>query len=94
MTGNTRLFHDQVAPLVDRVVAVNPAQFQVITTKTFIVSPFNGHYRPPEHYLCEADRSSKITWVQCNPAHMSKPVMCMGNDRSAVSRGRKRTCGS
>jgi len=31
MTGNTRLFHDQVAPLVDRVVAVNPTQFQVIT---------------------------------------------------------------
>jgi transposase len=28
MTGNTRLFHDQVAPLV---VAVNPTQFQVIT---------------------------------------------------------------
>ena len=31
MTGNTRLFRDQVQPLVDRVVAVNPAQFQVIT---------------------------------------------------------------
>jgi transposase len=31
MTGNTRLFHDQVAPLVDRVVAVNPSQSQVIT---------------------------------------------------------------
>jgi hypothetical protein len=31
MTGNTRLFHEQVAPLVDRVVAVNPSQFQVIT---------------------------------------------------------------
>ena len=28
MTGNTRLFHDQVARLVDRVVAVNPTQFQ------------------------------------------------------------------
>jgi transposase len=31
MTGNTRLFHDQVRPLVDRIVAVNPTQFQVIT---------------------------------------------------------------
>ena len=31
MTGNTRLFHDQVAPLVDRIVAVNPTQFKVIT---------------------------------------------------------------
>ncbi len=31
VTGNTRLFHDAVAPHVKRVVAVNPNQFQVIT---------------------------------------------------------------
>src|SRR5580698_8413468 len=31
MSGNTRLFHDQVRPLGDRVVAVNPTQFHVIT---------------------------------------------------------------
>ena len=31
VTGNTRLFHDAVAPHVARVVAVNPSQFQVIT---------------------------------------------------------------
>jgi transposase len=31
VTGNTRLFHDAVAPLVKRVVAVNPSQFKVIT---------------------------------------------------------------
>jgi transposase len=31
VTGNTRLFHDAVAPHVARVVAVNPNQFQVIT---------------------------------------------------------------
>lgn len=31
VTGNTRLFHDAVAPHVERVVAVNPSQFQVIT---------------------------------------------------------------
>jgi transposase len=31
VTGNTRLFHDTVAPHVARVVAVNPSQFQVIT---------------------------------------------------------------
>ncbi len=31
MTGNTRLFHDAVAPHVKRVVAVNASQFQVIT---------------------------------------------------------------
>ena len=31
ITGNTRLFHDAVAPNVKRVVAVNPDRFQVIT---------------------------------------------------------------
>jgi transposase len=31
VTGNTRLFHDVVAPHVERVVAVNPSQFQIIT---------------------------------------------------------------
>src|SRR5499425_201900 len=31
VTGNTRLFHDAVAPHVKRVVAVNPNQFKVIT---------------------------------------------------------------
>jgi transposase len=31
VTGNTRLFHDAVAPHVGRVVAVNPRQFKVIT---------------------------------------------------------------
>ena len=31
VTGNTRLFHDAVAPHVARVVAVNPSQFKVIT---------------------------------------------------------------
>jgi transposase len=31
VTGNTRLFHDAVAPHVGRVVAVNPSQFQVLT---------------------------------------------------------------
>jgi hypothetical protein len=31
VTGNTRLFHDAVAPLVKRVVAVNPNRFRVIT---------------------------------------------------------------
>lgn len=31
VTGNTRLFHDAVAPFVERVVAVNPSQFKVIT---------------------------------------------------------------
>jgi Transposase len=30
VTGNTRLFHDAVAPHVERVVAVNPSQFKVI----------------------------------------------------------------
>ena len=30
VTGNTRLFHEAVAPQVERVVAVNPRQFQVI----------------------------------------------------------------
>ena len=31
VTGNTRLFHDAVAPHVERCVAVNPSQFKVIT---------------------------------------------------------------
>ena len=31
VTGNTRLFHDAVAPRVKRVVAVNPNQFRLIT---------------------------------------------------------------
>src|SRR5881296_3400742 len=31
VTGNTRLFHDAVAPHVKRVVAVDPNQFQVIS---------------------------------------------------------------
>jgi transposase len=31
VTGNTRLFHDAVSPHVERVVAVNPNQFKVIT---------------------------------------------------------------
>lgn len=31
VTGNTRLFHDAVEPHVERVVAVNPSQFKVIT---------------------------------------------------------------
>lgn len=31
VTGNTRLFYDAVAPHVERVVAVNPNQFKVIT---------------------------------------------------------------
>jgi len=31
VTGNTRLFHDAVAPHVGRVVTVNPSQFKVIT---------------------------------------------------------------
>ena len=31
VTGNTRLFHDAVAPHVERCVAVNPNQFKVIT---------------------------------------------------------------
>jgi transposase len=31
VTGNTRLFYDAVAPRVERVVAVNPSQFKVIT---------------------------------------------------------------
>jgi transposase len=31
VTGNTRLFHDAVAPHVERIVAVNPSQFKVIT---------------------------------------------------------------
>ena len=31
VTGNTRLFHDAVAPHVGRVVAVNPSQFKVIS---------------------------------------------------------------
>jgi transposase len=31
VTGNTRLFHDAVAPHVKRVVAVNASQFKVIT---------------------------------------------------------------
>jgi transposase len=31
VTGNTRLFHDRVAPHVERIVAVNPSQFKVIT---------------------------------------------------------------
>lgn len=31
VTGNTRLFHEAVAPYVERVVAVNPSQFKVIT---------------------------------------------------------------
>jgi hypothetical protein len=30
-----------------------------IATKSFIFSPFNGHYRPPEHYLWRADTSSE-----------------------------------
>ena len=31
ITGNTRLFFDAVAPHVERVIAVNPSQFKVIT---------------------------------------------------------------
>ena len=31
VTGNTRLFHEAVAPHVERGVAVNPSQFKVIT---------------------------------------------------------------
>ena len=31
VTGNTRLFHNAVAPHVERIVAVNPNQFKVIT---------------------------------------------------------------
>src|SRR5947209_16568244 len=31
VTGNTRFFHDAVAPHVGRIVAVNPSQFKVIT---------------------------------------------------------------
>jgi hypothetical protein len=31
VTGNTRLFHDAVSAHVERVVAVNPNQFKVIT---------------------------------------------------------------
>lgn len=31
VTGNTRLFQDAVAPHVERLVAVNPSQFKVIT---------------------------------------------------------------
>lgn len=31
VTGNTRMFHDAVAPRVKRVVAVNPNQFRLIT---------------------------------------------------------------
>jgi len=31
VTGNTRLFHDAVSPHVERIVAVNPSQFMVIT---------------------------------------------------------------
>jgi transposase len=31
VTGNTRLFHNAVAPYVERIVAVNPYQFKVIT---------------------------------------------------------------
>jgi transposase len=31
VTGNTRMFHDAVAPRVRRVVAVNPNQFRLIT---------------------------------------------------------------
>jgi transposase len=31
VTGNTRLFHDAVAPQVERIVVVNPSQFKVIT---------------------------------------------------------------
>ena len=31
VTGNTRLFHDAVAPQVKRVVVVNPSQFKVIS---------------------------------------------------------------
>jgi len=31
VTGNTRLFHDAVAPHFERCVAVNPNQFKVIT---------------------------------------------------------------
>ncbi len=31
VTGNTRLFHDQVAPYVSRIVVVDPRQFKVIS---------------------------------------------------------------
>ena len=31
VTGNTRLFHDAVAPYVKRVVAADPNQFKVIS---------------------------------------------------------------
>jgi transposase len=31
VTGNTRLFHDAVAPYVKRVVVVDPNQFKVIS---------------------------------------------------------------
>jgi transposase len=39
VTGNTRLFHDAVAPYVERVVAVNPSQFKVITNSVKKTDP-------------------------------------------------------
>ena len=45
MTGNTRLFHDQVRPLVDRVVAVNPTQFKVITHSVKKTDPNDARWR-------------------------------------------------
>lgn len=39
VTGNTRLFHDAVAPHVRRVVAVNSSQFKVITHSTKKTDP-------------------------------------------------------
>jgi hypothetical protein len=48
VTGNTRLFHDAVAPHVARVVAVNPSQFKVITHSVKKTDPECGVERSPK----------------------------------------------
>src|SRR6202451_3752880 len=51
VTGNTRLFHDAVAPHVARVVAVNPSQFQVITRS--VKKTDSNDARNPALYLAQ-----------------------------------------
>ena len=71
VTGNTRLFHEAVAPYVKRVVAVDPNQFQVISHSVKKTDPNDA--RNLALYL-EKDLLPEVRMKDQTQAHHGSPT--------------------
>src|SRR5260370_9210020 len=85
VTGNTRLFHDAVAPHVGRVVAVNPSQFKVITHSVKKTDPNDARNLAlylAKHLLPKARMKDK---TQSQIASLTQTRDTMSNLRTALT---------